>query len=129
MPPQPRTSGSRNRGGIEPSRVLLRLRSLWRRAGFVFRHSSERVAGLNASRKRLLANSISNSRFIGKFILFLSKDVDAECFSACGEKKEFKKFEEFKEYKERSQDAGARSQEANLRRGDMANRRGRTLPG
>src|SRR5215469_4421974 len=95
MQAQPRTSGSGNRGGIEPSRVLLRLRSLWRRAGFVFRHSSERVAGLNASCKRLLANSISNSKLIGKFILILSKVVDAECFGACGEKKE--KFEEFKE--------------------------------
>src|ERR1700739_2901965 len=85
MPVQPVTSGSRNEEGIELSLVLGEHWSI--RSLAVFRHSLERMDGLNASPSRLLATSISNSRLVGKFILFLSKDVDAQCFSACTKKR------------------------------------------
>src|ERR1700751_1691346 len=86
MPVQPVTSGSRNEEGIELSLVLGELWSI--RSLAVFRQSRERMDGLNASCSRFLATSTSNSRLVGKFILSLSKDVDAQCFSTCGEKKE-----------------------------------------
>src|ERR1700740_1101711 len=85
MPVQPVTSGSRNDEGIELSLVVgepLSIRSL-----AVFGQSLERIEGLNTSSTRLLAISISNSRLVGKFILSLSKDVDAQCFSTCAEKR------------------------------------------
>jgi hypothetical protein len=88
MPAQPVTSGSRNEEGIELPLVLGALWSIRSLASGVFRHSLERMDGLNASSSRLLATSISNSRLVGKFILFLSKDVDAQCFRTCVEKKE-----------------------------------------
>jgi hypothetical protein len=85
MQVQPVTSGSRNDEGIQLSLVVgepLSIRSL-----VVFGQSLERMEGLNTSSNRLLAISISNSRLVGKFILSLSKDVDAQCFSTCGEKR------------------------------------------
>src|SRR6516162_8951988 len=86
MPAQPRTSGSRNDGGIELSLVLVSPGCIRRAKAGVFWRSSHPAAGLNASSSRLLANSMSNSRLVGKFILFLSKDLDARCCGTCRKK-------------------------------------------